>query len=174
MSIYLRTEDLADYRPNVGIVLFNRDGRVFLGRRVGDFADVGEASDAYRWQFPQGGIDAGESSEAAAIRELKEETNVSTARLLCITTGWLAYDFPEQIQKRKKWRGQRQKWAAMLFEGPEEEIDLCADDNQEFDDWRWTALEECLELIIPFKRPIYEEIVTSFSPLRDYLASTNR
>ncbi|MEZ5894300.1 MAG: RNA pyrophosphohydrolase [Parvularculaceae bacterium] len=156
------------YRPNVGVVLFRRDGRVWFGRRIGDFADFGEAEGDYRWQMPQGGVDAKEDIAAAAFRELKEETGVSSARLLAVTTGWLAYDFPAGY-KKKNWRGQRQKWAAMLFTGDDDEIDLEADDHQEFDQWRWGELEEAPSLIVPFKRYIYEELVAAFAPLRDFL-----
>lgn len=156
------------YRPNVGVALFNRDGRVWIGRRVGDFSDLGEAIDGWRWQMPQGGIDAGENAAAAAFRELKEETGVISARLLALTPSWLPYDFPPGY-KKKHWRGQRQKWAAMLFEGADSEIDLNADEKQEFDDWRWAELEEAPSLIVPFKRAVYEEMVAAFSPLRDFL-----
>lgn len=162
---------LREYRPNVGVVLLNRRGEVFYGRRIGDFADFGEDKDAYRWQFPQGGVDAEEDIVAAAFRELKEETGVASARLLALTPGWLAYDFPAAY-KKKNWRGQRQKWAAMLFEAADAEINLEADDHQEFDDWRWGELEEAPTLIVPFKRRIYEEIVLAFAPLRDYLRRT--
>lgn len=159
---------LRDYRPNVGVVLFNARGEVFYGRRIGDFADLGEEKNAYRWQFPQGGVDEREDIVAAAFRELKEETGVSTARLVAVTPGWLAYDFPPNY-KKKNWIGQRQKWAAMLFEGAEDEIDLDADDKQEFDDWRWGALEEAPSLIVPFKRKVYEELAAAFLPLRDFI-----
>ena len=160
-----------NYRPNVGVVLFNRDGRVWIGRRVEDFSDLSEFADKpneWRWQFPQGGIDKGEAYEEAAFRELKEETGVTKARLLLMTPGWLAYDFPAGY-KKKDWRGQRQKWAAMLFTGGDGDIDLEADDHQEFDDWRWGELEEAPSLIVPFKRKIYEELVAAFRPLRDFL-----
>jgi len=159
---------LSRYRPNVGVVLFNREGEVFFGRRVSDFADLGEDRDAFRWQFPQGGVDADEDIVDAAFRELKEETGVATARLLAMTPGWLAYDFPAGY-KKKKWVGQRQKWAAMLFEGAESEIALDADAHQEFDQWRWGELEEAPHLIVPFKRKVYEELALSFAPLRDFL-----
>jgi putative (di)nucleoside polyphosphate hydrolase len=162
------SEILSHYRPNIGVVLFDAGGRVFFGRRVADFADFGEDKDAYRWQFPQGGIDRDEDIAAAAFRELKEETGVTSARLIAMTPGWLAYDFPAGY-KKKDWRGQRQKWAAMLFEGAESEIDLEADDHQEFDDWRWGELEEAPSLIVPFKREVYAELTRAFAPLRDFL-----
>lgn len=161
---------LKAYRPNVGVALFNAAGRVFVGRRVGDFADIGEAMDGWRWQMPQGGIDPGEDIRAAAFRELKEETGVSSARLLALTPGWIPYDFPPGYRK-KHWRGQRQKWAAMLFEGEDAEINLDADDHQEFDAWRWVDLEDTPSLIVPFKRHVYEELVLAFAPLRDFLTA---
>ncbi len=162
---------LKHYRPNVGVVLFHRDGRVWFGRRVEDFTDLSEFADEpneWRWQFPQGGIDKHESYADAAFRELKEETGVARARLLTLTPGWLAYDFPAGY-KKKDWRGQRQKWAAMLFEGDDGDIDIAADDHQEFDDWRWGELEEAPSLIVPFKRDVYEELVAGFAPLRDFI-----
>ena len=159
---------LKKYRPNVGVVLFNAQAQIWLGRRVSDFIDQGEAIDGWRWQMPQGGIDKGEDIVSAAYRELKEETGVSSARLLAVTPGWLAYDFPPQY-KKKNWKGQRQKWAVMLFEGDESEIDIAADDHQEFSDWRWAELEDAPDLIVPFKRHVYEELVSALTPLRDFL-----
>ena len=156
------------YRPNVGVVLFNKDGLVWLGRRVGDFADLGKGPENWRWQMPQGGVDRREDIKTAAFRELKEETGVVTARLLSMTPGWLVYDFPLGY-KKKDWKGQRQKWAAMLFEGDETEIDVAADHKQEFDAWRWAELEETPSLIVPFKRHVYEELVAALAPLRDFL-----
>lgn len=164
-------DELKHYRPNVGVALFRPDGRVWIGRRVMDFTDLSEFADKpneWRWQMPQGGIDPGESYERAAARELREETGVSSARLLVMNAGWLAYDFPAGYRK-KDWRGQKQKWAAMLFEGADAEIDLQADEKQEFDDWRWAELEEVPALIVPFKRAVYEEIASAFRPLRDFL-----
>ena len=164
---------LKQYRPNVGVVLFHRDGRVWIGRRVTDFSDLSEFADKpneWRWQFPQGGIDKGESFEAAAFRELQEETGIapSNAQLLMTTPGWLAYNFPPDY-KKKDWRGQRQKWAAMLFTGGDGDIDIAADDHQEFDDWRWGELEETPALIVPFKRKVYEDLVAGLAPLRDFI-----
>lgn len=162
---------LTHYRPNVGIMLFQRDGRVWLGRRTFGFDALNPESflDGYRWQMPQGGIDKGEDFTAAALRELHEETGVRSATLLMITPGWLAYDFPPEY-KRGNWRGQRQKWALMMFTGEDAQINIAADDDPEFDDWRWAALEEVAELIVPFKRAVYEELVAAALPLRDYIA----
>ncbi|MEM9013607.1 MAG: RNA pyrophosphohydrolase [Pseudomonadota bacterium] len=161
------------FRPNVGVALFNKSGQVWFGRRVDPARPVDVQSlDWYdgSWQMPQGGIDAGEDIAAAAARELKEETGVSSVQLLLVTPGWVAYNFPPGY-KRKNWRGQRQKWAAMLFLGNDDEIDLAADDHQEFDAWRWGELEEAPEIIVDFKNDVYKELVTSLRPLRDFIRS---
>ena len=157
------------YRPNVGILLFNRTGSVWYGHRVAGSAHEPDATPPHHWQMPQGGIDAGEDIETAARRELAEETGAVTARLLFVTPGWLGYDFPPKYKKRK-WRGQRQKWAIMLFEGEDSEFRLDADEHQEFDDWRWGTLEEGPDLIVPFKRDVYDELCRAARPLRDFLA----
>lgn len=152
--------DLSAYRPNVGVVLFHRDGRVWLGRRAG-------TPGPYNWQFPQGGVDAGEDLQAAAMRELQEETGVRTVALLGRTEGWLAYDFPADhsgSKIAKGWKGQRQVWFAVRFEGEESEIDLWGHGHPEFDAWRWGELDEAPELVVPFKRPTYETVVAAFRP----------
>lgn len=154
--------DLSLYRPNVGVVLFNRDGRVWYGQR---HATPGP----HNWQFPQGGVDAGEDLEAAARRELQEETGVTSADLLARTEDWILYDFPpEAMNNAKAWRGfkgQKQQWFAFRFTGDEAEIDLAADKDVEFDAWRWGDLSEACDLIVPFKRPTYEQVVAAFAHL---------
>lgn len=159
------------YRKNIGICLFNVDGRVWTGTRMGDFAAAGHEAGAHRLQFPQGGIDPGEQPVDAAFRELFEETGVRSARLLTITPGWIAYDFPESYRHKKKkdWKGQRQKWAAMLFEGEDAEIDLQSHGEQEFSDWHWGELEDMREAIVPFKQGVYRDVIRAFLPLRDFI-----
>ena len=170
ISMFLSVKECKHYRPNVGILLFNRKGKVWLGRRVEGFDALNPEtfSDRYRWQMPQGGIDKGEDVAQAAFREMLEETGTNDAQLLMITPGWLGYDFPPEY-RRRSWRGQRQKWAIMVFTGSDESFDLEADDHQEFDKWRWADLEEVPELIVPFKKPIYDELVTACTPMRDVL-----
>jgi putative (di)nucleoside polyphosphate hydrolase len=152
--------DLSAYRPNVGVVLFHPDGRVWLGRRA-------KTPDPYNWQFPQGGVDDGEDLEAAAIRELHEETGARSIVHLGRTEGWLTYDFPPEHTGSKiarGWRGQKQVWFALRFEGPDAEIDLDAHGHPEFDAWRWGVLDEAPSLVVPFKRPTYEAVVEAFRP----------
>ncbi len=153
--------DLSRYRPNVGVVLFHPDGRVWYGRRS-------DTPEPYTWQFPQGGIDDGEDLEAAARRELAEETGITSIERLARTEGWITYDFPPDYGGSKQargWRGQKQAWFAFRFTGDESEIDLEAHGEIEFDAWRWGALSEAPDLIVPFKRPAYEQVVAVFAPL---------
>jgi putative (di)nucleoside polyphosphate hydrolase len=151
------TLDLSRHRPNVGVVLFHADGRVFLGRRTG-------VELAHKWQFPQGGVDEGEELYAAARRELAEETGVTSTSLLGRTQDWLSYDFPpEALKQGRGWAGQKQIWFALRFTGEEDEIDLNAHRPPEFDAWRWGRLDEAPGLVVPFKRQVYDEVVRAFA-----------
>jgi putative (di)nucleoside polyphosphate hydrolase len=160
------------YRPCVGVMLLNRDGLVFLGRRRSE-AGPEHVADGYAWQMPQGGIDSGEEPYTAALRELYEETNVRSVSLLAEARDWLAYDLPAFVAGRAwkgRYRGQTQKWFAFRFLGPESEIDIrrpgAGKHRPEFDAWRWDRMERLPDLIIPFKRPVYERVVTEFAHLR--------
>ena len=160
-------EDLP-YRPCVGVALFNRAGRVLIGRRKGG-AKGDEARVGYEWQMPQGGIDAGEEPLTAARRELWEETNVSAATLLGETRDWLKYDLPAHAGRwRGRYRGQTQKWFAFRFDGEEREIDIHRPAGgahaAEFDAWRWERLDALPALVIPFKRAVYEAVAQEFQP----------
>jgi putative (di)nucleoside polyphosphate hydrolase len=152
-------------------MLLNREGRVFLGRRRSE-AGPEHVSNGYAWQMPQGGIDPGENAYAAALRELYEETNVRSVALLAEAPDWYAYDLPAVVAGRAwkgRYRGQTQKWFAFRFIGSEDEIDIShpggGRHKPEFDAWRWENMDRLTELIIPFKRPVYEKVVEAFAHL---------
>jgi len=152
------------YRPCVGVALFNRDGLVFLGRR----RDLPEDGGGRAWQMPQGGVDEGETPYDAALRELYEETNVRSVSLLGETEGWLSYDLPAELAGRAwggRWRGQKQKWFALRLEGGEDEVDINNPGGghaPEFAAWRWEYLERAPDLVVPFKRQVYRQVVKAF------------
>jgi putative (di)nucleoside polyphosphate hydrolase len=166
----LAKNDPANYRPCAGIMLLNHAGLVFIGRRRDPATDLVPAQ---AWQMPQGGIDEGEEPYDAALRELREETNVATVRLLAAAPDWYSYDVPGGMMRksgRGPFRGQRQKWFALRFEGDEKEIDVDhpgGGAHPEFDAWRWERMERLPELVVPFKRPVYEKVVKVFRTLID-------
>ena len=154
------------YRPCVGVMLLNAQGLVWIGRRFDKQNDEGKG---LWWQMPQGGIDKGEDSKLAALRELAEETAVTSAEVIAEAPGWYTYDLPEHLIGKSwngKYRGQTQKWFALRFTGDESEINLAPPGHtQEFDQWRWARMDEMLDLIVPFKRPVYEKVITAFRHL---------
>jgi putative (di)nucleoside polyphosphate hydrolase len=155
------------YRPCAGVTLFNRQGLVFVGKRK-DGPNEAEGVGKW-WQMPQGGIDGDEDVVAAARREMFEETNVTSAMHLGTTEDWIEYDLPAELVGkawRGRYRGQRMRLVAFLFEGQESEIDVLNPGGgvkPEFVEWRWERIERLPELIIPFKRKVYEAVVAEFS-----------
>jgi putative (di)nucleoside polyphosphate hydrolase len=156
------------YRPCVGIMVLNRAGDVFIGRR----SEGPEHVDAtHAWQMPQGGVDPDEDTWAAALRELYEETSIRSVERLDEINEWLTYDIPREIigqAWRGKYRGQTQKWYAMRFTGDEREIDILHPPDghkPEFLAWRWEPMANLPTLIIPFKRKVYERVVAGFGHL---------
>ncbi|HTV31546.1 MAG TPA: RNA pyrophosphohydrolase [Methylocella sp.] len=161
--------DILNYRPCVGIMLFNHAGLVFIGRRRAK-AIAEHLRPDYEWQMPQGGIDEGEEPYQAALRELHEETNISSTSFLAESPEWLSYDLPPDTIKKgwkSRYQGQRQKWFALRFEGQEQEINIEApgDHAPEFDAWRWEEIHRLPTLIVPFKRAVYEQVVATFAHL---------
>jgi putative (di)nucleoside polyphosphate hydrolase len=155
------------YRPNVGIALFDRRGRVLIARRIED--DGPEIiRPGHEWQMPQGGIDADEDPEAAARRELWEETGARSVAVLGRLEAWLTYDFPPYDgppHRLSAFRGQRQLWFAMRFLGADSEIDLSRPppgEAPEFSTWRWARLDAVPALVVPFKRAVYERVAAGF------------
>ena len=162
--------NLSDYRPCVGIMLINKAGLVFIGRRRNKALREHVAPN-HEWQMPQGGIDDQEEGLIAAKRELLEETGVSSVSFLAEASDWFAYDLPEDIAQeawKGRYKGQRQKWFALRFEGEESEINIESPPNglhAEFDACRWEKMALLPDLIIPFKRPVYERVVSEFAHL---------
>ncbi len=158
----MQTEDMP-YRLCVGVMLINREGRIWLGRRIPD--DEHHTLDS--WQMPQGGIDPGEDPAVAALRELEEETGTRNARVIGQVDEWLYYDLPNELigkALKGRYRGQKQKWFALEYLGDESDINI-ETHTPEFDRWAWVTPEEALERIIAFKRPVYEKVIAAFGAL---------
>lgn len=159
-------KDALPYRPCVGVMLLNATGDVWMGRR-NDVADA--------WQMPQGGIDDGETPRIAALRELKEEIGTDAAEVLAETDDWLYYDLPDALIGKAwkgKYRGQAQKWVAMRFTGSDAQIRIDTD-HPEFDAWKWVAIDQVCEMIVAFKRPVYQQVVAAFRHLIVPMSSTS-
>ena len=148
------------YRPCVGVMVVNKDGMVFAGRRC-------DTPDA--WQMPQGGIDDGETPSDAALRELEEETSIARGRVALIaeSADWVAYDLPHQLVPKiwkGRFRGQKQRWFLFRFTGHDDEIDLSTA-HPEFDAWQWMEPDDLIRSIVPFKRATYTKVLAEFRAL---------
>ena len=152
----------SEYRPNVGLVVFNGEGKVWIGHRYGIGGD-------HSWQFPQGGVDEGEDLEVAALRELHEETGIRSVELIGRTKDWVMYDFPPEVLAQKKigrnFKGQKQIWFAYRFVGVDAEIDLKAHHEQEFSRWEWCDIDRVIDRVVHFKRESYRKVIAEFRGL---------
>jgi putative (di)nucleoside polyphosphate hydrolase len=150
--------ELSGYRPGVGIVLLSRDGLAFVGHRIRMPAGLA------KWQMPQGGIAIGETPRRAALRELREEIGTDQADILAESRGWFHHDVPDEIAQGimgGRYRGNRQKWFAMRFTGSDADVNL-ATEHPEFDAWKWVKPEQLPELVVPFMRRLYLDILAEF------------
>lgn len=148
-------------------MLLNADNMVWLGKRIPKWE--GDAAELW-WQMPQGGIDAGETPQQAAFRELQEETGTANAELIAECPGWLHYDLPPEalgIALKGKYRGQRQKWFAMRYLGADSDFDISERPGQEaeFSDWRWAPMAEAVTMVVGFKRPVYAKVAEAFAEI---------
>jgi putative (di)nucleoside polyphosphate hydrolase len=156
MARGLYKHDDLPYRPCVGIMLINREGLIFVGRRIDQTVEG--------WQMPQGGIDDGETPGEAALRELHEEVGTDKAKIIAEMDEWLTYDLPPHllgVALHGRYRGQKQKWFALRFLGEDSDIDIKAHEP-EFAQWKWLALEALPRLIVPFKRDTYAKVIAAF------------
>jgi putative (di)nucleoside polyphosphate hydrolase len=154
------------YRPCAGLMIFNAAQQVWVGQRIPSF---GKEAPGGLWQMPQGGIDDGEEARVAALRELREETGIQTATIVAESHDWHTYDLPSHLLGRVwggRYRGQTQKWFAVRFTGDDSEINISPTDHEpEFGAWRWVAINDLLDLVVPFKRRVYEMVIAEFRPI---------
>jgi putative (di)nucleoside polyphosphate hydrolase len=155
-------KDALPYRPAAGVMLLNREGKVFVAQRLDSTLEA--------WQMPQGGLDEGEEPLKGALRELEEETGIGEkhVEILASAPDELYYDLPEDLVGKLwkgKWRGQRQSWFLGRFTGTDEDVNIQTA-HPEFRAWRWADPEELPAMIVPFKRKLYEDVLEAF---RDWL-----
>ncbi len=153
--------DPAHYRPGAGIMLANRSGRIFVAQRLDNVVEA--------WQMPQGGIDDGEDPQAAALRELEEETGIAPhlVQVIARSAAEYAYDLPPELAGtiwKGKWRGQRQWWFLMRFTGEDRDVNL-ETAHPEFRAWKWIAPDALPGIIVPFKMKLYQDLLAEFGPL---------
>lgn len=154
------------YRPGVGALVFNRRGEVLVARR----RDIASET----WQLPQGGVDPGEDIRDAVLREVTEEMGTGKFEVLAESHDWHTYDLPDELVGKVfkgRYRGQRQRWYALLFTGSDDEINVAGVSHPEFSAWRWCPIDELPGMAVSFKRRVYEALVAEFTPLAKRLAA---
>ncbi len=150
--------DNEGFRANVGIIICNKIGQIFWARRYNQ----------HSWQFPQGGIDQGETAEQAMYRELYEEVGLKKehVKILAVSRNWLRYKLPKRLVRQGNdpvCIGQKQKWFLLTISGDEKSVDLNASGHPEFDDWRWVSYWYPIRNVVAFKREVYRRILKEFS-----------
>lgn len=161
------------YRPCVGVMILNELGLVWAGRRIKE-GNTEYSGSPKLWQMPQGGIDKGETPHQAAFRELYEETGMTSVTLISEAPDWYHYDLPAHMigtGLKGKYRGQKQRWFAFRFDGDESEIQINpppGGHSAEFDQWAWKPMRELPDLIVPFKRDVYEQVIAAFAHLDNH------
>jgi putative (di)nucleoside polyphosphate hydrolase len=146
------------YRPCVGLMLVNSANEVFVGQRIDRNMDA--------WQMPQGGVDKGEAPEAAALRELEEETGITPdlVEIIATSASWHPYELPHELVPKLwkgKYRGQEQKWFLLRYKGGDDQVNI-ETEHQEFSKWRWLPVAELVDNIVPFKREVYVAVLDEF------------
>jgi putative (di)nucleoside polyphosphate hydrolase len=150
--------DAEGYRANVGIVIINDRGQVFWARRFGQ----------HSWQYPQGGVDEGESAEQTMYRELDEEVGLKPehVKIVATTKNWLRYKLPKRLIRHESLPvciGQKQKWFLLQLTAPESAVDLLHSNHPEFDDWRWVSYWYPVRQVVSFKREVYRKVMKEFA-----------
>jgi putative (di)nucleoside polyphosphate hydrolase len=146
------------YRQNVGLMVLNEAGDVFVGQR--------KDNNVAAWQMPQGGIDEGEEAQVAALRELEEETGIKPdlVTVVAVSDGWISYDLPYNLVPKLwkgRYRGQEQKWFLLRFHGSDNQVNIQTE-HPEFSAWQWLKTNELADNIVPFKRDVYLEVIEEF------------
>lgn len=154
----MQNSDLLPYRPGVGMMIINKEKMIFVAKRMDTKIQA--------WQMPQGGIDIGETPSKAAMREMEEEIGTAKGQIIAESKNWYSYDIPKFLI-HKLWngnyKGQRQKWFLIEYTGSDSDINLRTQ-NPEFTEWRWAHLKELPEIIIPFKKRLYDSVIKEFNP----------
>jgi putative (di)nucleoside polyphosphate hydrolase len=145
------------YRLGVGLMIINSQKKVFIGKRK-------DTKNPFSWQMPQGGIDSGETPSKAALREMKEEIGCDIGVIIAETKNWYCYDLPVKVIHKMwdgQYKGQKQKWFLIKYTGLDSEINLITE-HPEFNRWRWIKLSQLTRVVVPFKKSLYEAVISEF------------